>query len=394
VSAGATIPAARLVIFVTFLDLFIQFPVVAPFARELGATPSAVGWIVGAYSLTNLLGNVAAGVVLDRWGRKRPVLGGLLVSVLALAAYAVVATPGQLLAVRAVHGLATAVLTPGAFALIGDSAAVDRRARVMGVSGAIIAAAATLGPPLASAVADRLGVGALFLGAAGLMLLAALFFWRRAVETAPTPDDTPVGAPSYLSVWTRLPLVAAYLAVLALTIGLGVLVTHLPQALVARGEPGVRGAVFTVYALLAVLAMAGPLGRLSDRVGRYGPLTAGLSLIGLGMLLLALVPSAPGALLGMAVFGFGFGLLFPPATALVVEATDRAERGAAFGVFFAVYSGGVVVGSVLSGLLDERAGDTSAAPLLVGATVALAAAPAVLALARRLVPAASRQPSL
>jgi MFS family permease len=394
VSIGSTILAARLVVFVTFLDLFIQFPVVAPFARQLGATPSAVGWIVGAYSLTNLLGNLVAGVALDRWGRRLPVLIGLLVSALALASYAVVTTPGQLLAVRAVHGLATAVLTPGAFALIGDTAAVDRRARVMGVSGAIIAVAATLGPPLASALADRYGVGALFLGAAGLMLVAALHFWRRALETAAPREDATATAAGYLSVWTRLPLVAAYLAVLALTIGLGALVTHLPQALVARGESGLRGAVFTVYALLAVLAMVGPLGRLSDRVGRRGPLAAGLSLIGLGMLLLALVPSAVGALLGMAVFGFGFGLLFPPATALVVEATDRSERGAAFGVFYAVYSLGVVVGAVLSGVLDEWGGDTTAAPLLIGAMVALAAAPAVLALGRRLVTAAARQPSL
>jgi MFS family permease len=396
VSVGSTILAARLVIFVTFLDLFVQFPVVAPFARQLGATPYAVGWIVGAYSLTNLLGNLIAGVALDRWGRKGPVLGGLLVSALALGAYAVVATPGQLLAVRAIHGLATAVLTPGAFALIGDTAAVDRRARVMGISGAIIAVAATLGPPLASAVADRLGVGVLFLGAAGLMLVAALCFWRWADETAPSArlEGSRAPSPSYLSVWTRPPLVTAYLAVLALTIGLGALVTHLPQTLVARGESGVRGAVFTVYALLAVLAMAGPLGRLSDRIGRYGPLAGGLSLIGLGMLILALVPSAAGALLGMAVFGFGFGLLFPPATALVIEATDRSERGAAFGVFYAVYSFGVVVGSVLSGVLDEWRGDTTAAPFLIGATVALAAVPAVLALGRRLVPAASRQPSL
>jgi MFS family permease len=392
---GSTILAARLVIFVTFLDLFIQFPVVAPFARGLGATPYAVGWIVGVYSLTNLLGNLAAGFALDRWGRKRPVLCGLLVSVLALAAYAAVATPGQLLAVRAAHGLATAVLTPGAFALIGDTAAVDHRARVMGVSGAIIAVAATVGPPLASALGDRFGVGRLFLGASGLMLVAALCFARWASETAApaAPED---GAPSagHLTVLTRWPLVTAYMAVLALTVGLGTLVTHLPQMLVARGDAGVRGAVFTAYAVLAVLAMAGPLGRLSDRTGRYGPIAGGLSLIGLGMLLLALVPSAVGALLGMAVFGFGFGLLFPPAAALVVEATDRSERGAAFGVFYAIYSFGVVVGSVLSGLLAEWGGEASAGPFLVGGTVALAAAPAVLAFGRRLVPAASRQPSL
>jgi DHA1 family multidrug resistance protein-like MFS transporter len=160
-------------------------------------------------------------------------------------------------------------------------------------------------------------------------------------------------------------------------------VTHLPQVLVARGEPGARGAVFTVYAVLAVIAMAGPLGRMSDRVpGRRGPLAAGLSSIGLGMLILAVVPSLPGAIAGMAVFGLGFGVLFPAAAALVVESAERSERGAAFGVFYGVYSFGVVVGSVMSGMLGNQG---AGLPFLVGAAVALGAAPLVLMVGRRVV---------
>jgi DHA1 family multidrug resistance protein-like MFS transporter len=381
---GSTIRAARLVVFVTFLDLFIQFPVVAPFARSLGAAPALVGLIVGVYSLTNLLGNLAAGVVLDRWGRKGPVLAGLVATALVLGGYALVTTPEQLLVVRAAHGLATAVLTPGAFALIGDSAAVDRRARVMGVSGAIIAVAATVGPPLATSLADRAGVGVLFLGAAGLMVLAAVGFGLWAREGSP-PAAAPMEAvaASYLSLWTRSGLVTACVAALALTIGLGTLVTHLPQALVARGDPGARGAVFTVYAVLAVVAMAGPLGRVSDRVpGRRGPLAAGLATIGLGMLVLAVVPTLVGAVVGMAVFGLGFGVLFPAAAALVVEATERSERGAAFGVFYGVYSGGVVVGSLMSGALEAWG---EGLPFVVGAAVALVAAPLVMMVGRRVV---------
>lgn len=383
-TSGSTILAARLVVFVTFLDLFIQFPVVAPFARSLGAAPAMVGLIVGVYSLTNLLGNLAAGVLLDRFGRKWPVLGGLVATACVLCAYGFVSSPEGLLAVRAAHGLATAVLTPGAFALIGDSAAVDRRARVMGVSGAIIAVAATIGPPLASGLADRAGVGTLFLGAAGLMLVAAAAFalWARDGAPAPAAEESRL-TNGYFSLWTRPGLVTAYAAALALTIGLGTLVTHLPLALIARGDSGARGAVFTVYALLAVVAMAGPLGRISDRApGRRGPLAAGLSTIGLGMIVLAAAPGAAGAMVGMAVFGLGFGVLFPAAAALVVESTERRERGAAFGVFYAVYSFGVVVGSVLSGMLGSLG---EGVPFVVGAAVALAVAPVLLLVGRHVV---------
>ena len=100
-----------------------------------------------------------------------------------------------------------------------------------------------------------------------------------------------------------------------------------------------------------------------------------------------LVGGAGGAALGMGVFGLGFGLLFPAAAALVTDATRPAERGTAFGIFYAVYSFGVVLGALLSGRLAEGAG-LSGAPFLASGVLALAAAPAVLLIARRVVAAA------
>jgi MFS family permease len=84
----------------------------------------------------------------------------------------------------------------------------------------------------------------------------------------------------------------------------------------------------------------------------------------------------------MAAFGFGFGLLFPAAGALVAEAGGPASRGLAFGVFYAVYSLGVVIGALLSGLVAEASGLASGAPFLWGAAIALATAPAVLLVGR------------
>lgn len=383
-----TVWAARLVILVAFLDLFIQFPVVAPYARELGASASLAGLIVAAYSATNLVGNLIAGLILDRWGRKLPVLWGLVATAAALGAYSLVQTPEQLLAVRALHGLAAAVLTPGAFAMLGDAAPAGRRARVMGTSGAVIAMAAIIGPPLAGLLRDRIGVGAVFLGGAVLLVVAAGVFGRFAREPE-APGTRVHRAPgpavaNYLELWARPLLVSAYLAALALTVGLGTLVTHLPLALVARGEPASRtGLAFAVFAVVAILGMAGPLARLGDRVGRIRPIAGGLVLIALGMTALGTAEDAAGVASGMAMFGFGFGLLFPSAAALVADATRRDERGAAFGVFYAVYSLGVVIGSIVSGWMGDRLGPLSGMPFLAGAALALLAVPALLLLGRR-----------
>lgn len=372
----------RLVILVAFLDLFMQFPVVAPYARELGASAMAVGVIVALYSATNLLGNVAAGVVLDRWGRRLPLLLGLAATALALLGYALSRTADQLMVARAIHGLTASLLTPGAFAILGDSARAEERARVMGLSGAFIATAAMIGPLSAGLLRDRQGSDAVFLLSASLMLVTALLLWLWARRQPPERAERLQGegpSVSVASLWRRPQLVIAYLAALALTTGLGTLVTHFPAVMAERAESSSRtGLGFTAFAAVAMIGMASPLSRLSDKYGRLGPMVSGLLLVGAGMVVLGASSGFSGSLLGMGVFGLGFGLLFPTITALTAEAVTWAERGKAFGVFYAVFSLGVVIGSLVSGLVAERSG-VNGVPFIIAAAVALGAVPAVFA---------------
>ena len=45
VAAARALWAARLVVFVAFFDLFVQYPLAAPYAEWLGATPALAGFI-------------------------------------------------------------------------------------------------------------------------------------------------------------------------------------------------------------------------------------------------------------------------------------------------------------------------------------------------------------
>ncbi|UTW69317.1 hypothetical protein KHA80_20975 [Anaerobacillus sp. HL2] len=46
-------------------------PIIAPFAQNLGATNLLIGLIIGMYSLTNMGGNIIAGLWIDKFGRKK-----------------------------------------------------------------------------------------------------------------------------------------------------------------------------------------------------------------------------------------------------------------------------------------------------------------------------------
>ncbi len=85
--------------------------------RELHASTTALQWVTGSYSV--IFGGLMLlfGAIADRFGRRRVMLIGLVLLAVASAATAFVTTAEQLIAVRAVMGIAAAMTTPGSMAL-------------------------------------------------------------------------------------------------------------------------------------------------------------------------------------------------------------------------------------------------------------------------------------
>lgn len=68
---------AYLATFALFLDNNSLSPLIAPYAQALGASVALTGVISGAYSASNLSGNLRAGCWVDRIGRRLPLVIGL-----------------------------------------------------------------------------------------------------------------------------------------------------------------------------------------------------------------------------------------------------------------------------------------------------------------------------
>ncbi|KUL29585.1 MFS transporter [Actinoplanes awajinensis] len=94
--------------------LNVALPVIG---RELHASTIALQWVTGAYAVVFGGLMLAFGALADRFGRRRIMLVGLVLLGLASLATAFVTTAEQLIAVRAVMGVAAAMTTPGSIAL-------------------------------------------------------------------------------------------------------------------------------------------------------------------------------------------------------------------------------------------------------------------------------------
>jgi MFS family permease len=153
-------------------------PVLPRFAESLGAAPELIGMIVAASTVTGVLFKLPAGALSDLLGRRRVMLLGAVFFAVPPFAYPFVADAGALLALRFVHGFATAIFAPVASAYVAGLGEAARGARLGWFSSANDLGA-TAGPLIgglmlyatASFTASYLLVGVLGVLALGMALL-------------------------------------------------------------------------------------------------------------------------------------------------------------------------------------------------------------------------------
>jgi MFS family permease len=350
-TAGALNPSfvvVYVVVFVSFLDNHSLLPLIAPYARSLGASLTGIGLVVGAYSAVNLLGNLGAGYWIDRVGRKTPMVIGLFVVAWALGLYPLASDSNQLLALRLVHGMGAALVSPASLAYIGDMAQAGQRGRAMALYGTAIGLTTLIAPPLSGLIRDRLGYAYVFMMLASLMLGTAVLAFLFVTESL-TPARAEPGAVPRLLRNRRLSV--SYSSAFCLLFSLGLLIVFLPlMAQELRLSSAQTGLLFASFALAAIVAQLF-LGRLSDRWGRQKPIMAGLGIISAALVWLPLSGHALALYAAMFLYGIGFGVLFPAMTALIADETTAETRGIGSGIFTAVFSLGAAAGTLATGVL-------------------------------------------
>ena len=147
-------------------------PLLPIFAASLGAEAALLGLIVSVSTLTGMVLKPTVGVLSDRWGR----CGWLLVGILFFAGtpflYRFVQTQEELLALRLLHGLATAIFGPVSLAFVAEQCGSGRGER-LGWFGMARSGGYVLGPALGGWLLLSMEPGLVFT-AIGLLSCVAL----------------------------------------------------------------------------------------------------------------------------------------------------------------------------------------------------------------------------
>src|SRR5215472_8170807 len=147
--------ALALSVLVVGLDLFVLSLALPTLAVDLHASTGDLQWFVDAYSLVLAAALLPAGLLGDRIGRKKLLIGALVTFGLASLACAYSSSTGELIAARSVLGLAAAVILPLALAVLPVMFTPAERPRAIAIVGGATFIGYPLGPILGGWLLDN-----------------------------------------------------------------------------------------------------------------------------------------------------------------------------------------------------------------------------------------------
>jgi MFS family permease len=361
-----------LVAFCVALGFGIVVPAVPLFALEFGVGTTAAGAVVSAFALMRLVSGLAAGRFVDRVGERLALLTGLgVVAVSSLLAGLAVNYP-QLLVLRGLGGVGSAVFTISGTSLLLRIATTTQRGRTQSIYRGGFLVGGIIGPAFGGAVIG-ISLRAPFFLYAGTLLLAML----AAGTLLPKPPPKPAPEDAVAAPEPRMPLSTAlaspaYRAALAGNFAIGFSQFGVRSAvvplLVVQGlglAPFWIGVAFTVGALVQT-ALLLPAGRAVDELGRRPTLVAGGLLTAVAPAALAAATGPVSLLLAMSLFAAG-GALLGVAPAAIIGDVVQGRGGTAVAVWQMSSDAGAVLGPVAAGLLIDQA--SFAVALLASAAV-------------------------
>ncbi|RSM72564.1 MFS transporter [Actinoplanes sp. ATCC 53533] len=399
------------------LDSTVLSVALPTLAGDLRATTGDLQWITTAYLLVMAAALLPAGMLGDRFGRKRMLLGALVVFGAASVACAYAASTGQLIAARALLGLGAAVVMPLTSAVLTVLFDPAERPKALTIWVTASALGVPLGPLAGGWLLDNFWWGSVFLINVPMVLagVVAVALWvpeshgdraRRfdpagiilsttglvaltygVIEagergwTDPRSLLTALGGIAVLALfvaWQRraqAPLVdlalfgsrsftwGALLSTVA-SFGMFGMLFALPQFFQAVGGSDALGTGLRLLPVIGgLLVGARVAGRLEPRLGAKVLVTAGLVLMAAGLFVGAATgpDTGYGYVAGwVTVAGLGLGFTMPPAMNAALGALSPERSGVGSGLIQAMRQVGgaigvTVLGTVLNGAYRDQA---------------------------------------
>jgi len=389
-ASGLILLTMSLGVLIAQIDTSVVNLAVKPIGTDLKASVTELQWIVDIYNFIYASLLLTAGTLADLYGRRRIFGLGIALFTLGTVVCGLAPNVSTLVAGRAVAGLGAALEVPASLAILAVAYPdTKERTRALGIWASCYGIAIVIGPTAGGALVDACGWRSIFLLIIPFCVVT-LFLVLNVVPESSNPQGRRLDLPGQVLAiashgslslaaiegprwgWTSTGSVVAFsLSVVAAAMFLrrqaGAVDAVLPLPMLrhrvfaaclvvaiamnfgayamlfltplyfqaVRGTSTLGAAVALLPMSLSYAATAQLSGRIANKLGPRVPMTAGMALMGLGLLILALIPFNDSLALiasGLLAMGCGLGLNVGPMNAVAVANVPAARSGTASGL--------------------------------------------------------------
>jgi len=349
-----------------FSSTISKSPVLPLFAAHLGAGPSGVGLVAAISAFAGVVFSVPAGLLADRFGKKRLIVAAALIFASAPFGYLAVTNIWQLALVRFYHGFATAIFLPVAMALVSSLSSLSSKERgeKLGWFSTATLFGRFMAPVVGGGILGLFGVSAAFgyqvvyavCGGAGLITLILAIM-------LPVPEETTQAGQSWTETFHVFKTVVSNRTILmtcfveaSILFAYGTFETFLPLYAVEHGLSATQVGVF-LSGQIIVLALTKPImGKFSDTHGRRPQIVAG-GLLGAACIGgFSLFSSFFPLLLLSITFGLCLSIVTSATSAYIADLSSQQARGSAMGLLGSIMDIGHTTGPLVSGVVAASFG--------------------------------------
>lgn len=344
-----TVSSVNFFLTLVFYLLMVTIAVYAVEAHH--ATASQAGLVTGIFIIGTLVGRLFIGKYIDRIGRKKTLIIGLLLFSLSTSLYFIEIDVNFLLITRFIHGLTLGMASTASGTIVASVIPQTRKGEGIGYFSMSNTLATAIGPFIGMLMSQYTTFHTIFIFCLILGIIGLLIGLTVNVKEL-TEDQKAQFQSSGFQLSSFIEPKALPIALVTLTVAFcySSVLSFINFYAIEKDLVSAASFFFFVYAI-AVLLSRPFTGRLMDSKGANYVMYPAFILFGVGLFLLSNSANGVMLLVAGALIGLGFGNMQSCTQAIAVKLTPPHRMGLATSTFFIFLDGGLGFGPYLLGLL-------------------------------------------
>lgn len=334
----------------------IHNPIVPIFAKnEIGASYAELGLIGLANFIPYMFIPVFVGMLVHRFNNGRLLCVGVVINTASVFLLSLARTVPEVMALRAMTGIAHAFFWPPAEAIISNVSEANTRVKNISRFTGFFVAGFMIGPLIGTFLLEGLDVSYRGLFEIATFVMASSIIFALQLTKRQTQSNHSTFSFSAIKQVTKFPVVIMILIYCASSFGM--ILTIYPAFLNDRSMSATQIEIlFFVFGASRVVTLA-----LADRLANHTSTTliASTLAISAGLVLSFYSDSIIEFSVAMLLMGFGFSIIFPLTLEIILRKTPAQSSGMTIGAYETTFGMGWSIGPIAAGLISEFSGNVT-----------------------------------